>query len=123
VATNYILDPNATMPKLKRFELIQQEIDSLQQRISDETPERGYAPPLHQQMAFRTLPLSENTLRGLEDSSKKSFSTMTAIQSACIPHALAGRDILGAARTGSGKTLAFVIPLLEKVVSRKVCAD
>lgn len=107
------------MPKLKRFELIQQEIDSLQQRILDETPERGYAPPLHQQMAFRTLPLSENTLRGLEGSSKKSFSTMTAIQSACIPHALAGRDILGAARTGSGKTLAFVVPLLEKLFREK----
>ncbi|KAI2513355.1 DUF4217 [Fragilaria crotonensis] len=107
------------MPKLKRFELIQQEIDNLQQRISDETPERGYAPPLHQQVAFRTLPLSENTLRGLEGSAKKSFSTMTAIQSACIPHALAGRDILGAARTGSGKTLAFVIPLLEKLYREK----
>eukprot|EP00559_Dactyliosolen_fragilissimus_P005160 CAMPEP_0184857390 /NCGR_PEP_ID=MMETSP0580-20130426/2553_1 /TAXON_ID=1118495 /ORGANISM="Dactyliosolen fragilissimus" /LENGTH=700 /DNA_ID=CAMNT_0027352963 /DNA_START=440 /DNA_END=2542 /DNA_ORIENTATION=+ len=40
---------------------------------------------------------------------------MTAIQNACIPHALAGRDILGAARTGSGKTLAFLIPLLEKL--------
>ena len=107
------------MPKLKRFELIQQEIDNLQQRISEETPQRGYAPPLHQQVAFRTLPLSENTLRGLEGSAKKSFSTMTAIQSACIPHALAGRDILGAARTGSGKTLAFVIPLLEKLYREK----
>jgi ATP-dependent RNA helicase DDX10/DBP4 len=107
------------MPKLKRFELIQQEIDNLQHRISEETPERGYTPPLHQQVAFRTLPLSENTLRGLEGSAKKSFSTMTAIQSACIPHALAGRDILGAARTGSGKTLAFVIPLLEKLYREK----
>lgn len=27
-----------------------------------------------------------------------------------IPHALAGRDILGAAKTGSGKTLAFLVP-------------
>ncbi|MEM1010444.1 MAG: DEAD/DEAH box helicase, partial [Myxococcota bacterium] len=38
---------------------------------------------------------------------------MTGIQNACIPHALAGRDVLGAARTGSGKTLAFLVPLLE----------
>jgi len=38
---------------------------------------------------------------------------MTAIQSGSIPHALAGRDILGAAKTGSGKTLAFLIPMLE----------
>jgi ATP-dependent RNA helicase DDX10/DBP4 len=70
-------------------------------------------------VSFRTLPLSENTLRGLESSTKKTFSTMTAIQNACIPHALAGRDILGAARTGSGKTLAFVIPLLEKLYREK----
>lgn len=39
----------------------------------------------------------------------------TDIQAAAIPHALAGRDILGAAKTGSGKTLSFVIPLVEKL--------
>ena len=33
-------------------------------------------------------------------SNKKQFWTMTDIQNACIPHALRGRDILGAARTG-----------------------
>ena len=40
---------------------------------------------------------------------------MTAVQRAALPHALAGRDVLGAAKTGSGKTLAFVIPLLESL--------
>jgi len=69
---------------------------------------------LHQQVSFRTLPISENTLRGLENA-KKTFQSMTAIQHACIPHALGGKDILGAARTGSGKTLAFLIPLLERL--------
>jgi ATP-dependent RNA helicase DDX10/DBP4 len=43
----------------------------------------------------------------------------TEIQAAAIPHALAGRDILGAAKTGSGKTLAFVIPLLERLYTEK----
>ncbi|ACI65103.1 glycine decarboxylase T-protein, aminomethyl transferase, GDCT, GCST, GCVT, partial [Phaeodactylum tricornutum CCAP 1055/1] len=61
---------------------------------------------------FRALAISQVTLRGLE-SAKTPFTTMTDIQNACIPHALAGRDILGAARTGSGKTLAFLIPVLE----------
>eukprot|EP00546_Thalassionema_frauenfeldii_P000754 CAMPEP_0178932990 /NCGR_PEP_ID=MMETSP0786-20121207/22977_1 /TAXON_ID=186022 /ORGANISM="Thalassionema frauenfeldii, Strain CCMP 1798" /LENGTH=654 /DNA_ID=CAMNT_0020610449 /DNA_START=152 /DNA_END=2116 /DNA_ORIENTATION=- len=46
---------------------------------------------------------------------------MTAIQNACIPHALAGRDILGAARTGSGKTLSFIVPILEKLFQEKFC--
>jgi superfamily II DNA/RNA helicase len=36
---------------------------------------------------------------------------MTDIQRASLPHALCGRDVLGAAKTGSGKTLAFIIPV------------
>lgn len=78
---------------------VSQEIKVLTERIQQETPCRGFMPPLHQQVAFRTLAISENTLRGL-DNAKKNFQTMTAIQHACIPHALAEKDILGAARTG-----------------------
>ena len=91
---------------------IDEEIETLTQRIQEEAPARGYAPPQHQKVAFRALPLSERTLRSLEEA-KEAFSTMTDIQNACIPHALAGRDILGAARTGSGKTLAFLVPVVE----------
>ncbi len=84
---------------------ISKEIEMLEERIKDEAPERGYAPPLSQVVAFRSLPLSRATLSGLEgnDNAKKNakrFTTMTAIQNACILHALAGRDILGAAKTG-----------------------
>lgn len=39
----------------------------------------------------------------------------TEVQSGVIPHALAGRDVLGRAPTGSGKTLAFGLPLLHRV--------
>jgi hypothetical protein len=41
------------------------------------------------------------------------FTEMTEIQARCIPPAMTGRDILGAAKTGSGKTLAFLIPAIE----------
>jgi ATP-dependent RNA helicase DDX10/DBP4 len=99
--------------KMKKSEEIAAEIKSLEARIEQEAPARGYAPPLEQRVAFRALPLSEPTLRGLEEAKPVPFTTMTAIQNACIPHALAHRDILGAARTGSGKTLAFLIPVLE----------
>ncbi len=34
------------------------------------------------------------------------------IQSATIPDALAGRDVLGRGRTGSGKTLGFGLPMI-----------
>lgn len=38
----------------------------------------------------------------------------TAIQKACIPEILKGRDCLGGSRTGSGKTMAFAVPILQK---------
>ncbi|KAI9888915.1 MAG: putative RNA helicase [Vezdaea aestivalis] len=40
----------------------------------------------------------------------------TAIQEACIPKILDGRDCIGGSRTGSGKTMAFAIPILQKLV-------
>ncbi|CAH9075971.1 unnamed protein product [Cuscuta europaea] len=61
---------------------------------------------------FRQLPLSKKTQDGLAGAK---YKTMTDIQRASLPHALCGRDILGAAKTGSGKTLAFIIPILEKL--------
>ncbi|XP_024538523.1 DEAD-box ATP-dependent RNA helicase 28 [Selaginella moellendorffii] len=42
----------------------------------------------------------------------------TPIQAACIPLALAGRDICGSAVTGSGKTAAFALPILERLLFR-----
>lgn len=38
----------------------------------------------------------------------------TAIQKACIPEILKGRDCIGGSRTGSGKTVAFAVPMLQK---------
>ena len=65
---------------------------------------------------FKDMPLSTPTQRGL---AAARFKELTAIQRATIPHALCGRDVLGAAKTGSGKTLAFVIPLLENLFRQK----
>lgn len=65
---------------------------------------------------FSDLPLSEPTAQGL---SASHYKTLTDIQSRAIPHALKGRDILGAAKTGSGKTLAFLIPVLENLYRRQ----
>jgi superfamily II DNA/RNA helicase len=89
----------ATVSKDLQKQRLEEEIEQLSKRVIEEAPDRGYAPPLSQTVAFQALPLSTASLRGL-DEAKTPFTTMTAIQNACIPHALAGRDILGSARTG-----------------------
>ncbi|KAK6946954.1 DEAD/DEAH box helicase domain [Dillenia turbinata] len=61
---------------------------------------------------FSQMPLSQKTKDGLHEAN---YKVMTDIQRASLPHALCGRDVLGAAKTGSGKTLAFIIPVLEKL--------
>jgi ATP-dependent RNA helicase RhlE len=50
------------------------------------------------------------------------FVTPTPVQSAAIPPALEGRDILATAQTGTGKTLSFLVPLIEKMQGEKIQA-
>lgn len=63
---------------------------------------------------FSELNLSERTMKAIND---MPYETMTEIQQRAIPPALAGRDVLGAAKTGSGKTLSFLIPAIEMLHS------
>jgi ATP-dependent RNA helicase RhlE len=41
------------------------------------------------------------------------YQKPTPIQAEAIPHAVAGKDIVGIAQTGTGKTLAFLAPILN----------
>jgi superfamily II DNA/RNA helicase len=41
------------------------------------------------------------------------------IQTATLPDALAGRDVLGQGRTGSGKTLAFALPIVARLAASR----
>ena len=50
------------------------------------------------------------------------FEICTEIQAAAIPHALAGRDILGATKTG-GQDLAFIIPVIERLYTERWTRD
>ncbi|CAK0786422.1 hypothetical protein CVIRNUC_009635 [Coccomyxa viridis] len=65
---------------------------------------------------FDNLPISQHSLDGLRAAK---YTRLTAIQRAALPHTLAGKDVLGAAKTGSGKTLAFLIPVVEKLFRLK----
>lgn len=84
---------------------------------TQETKEGEEKTPTVQKL-FSDLPISQATLKGLRD---KNYKKMTIIQRSSIPHSLAGRDVLAAAKTGSGKTLAFVVPLLEKLFRQRWC--
>jgi ATP-dependent RNA helicase RhlE len=54
---------------------------------------------------------------------REGYATPTPVQRRCIPHVLAGRDLLGSAQTGTGKTAAFVLPILERLAARERGAD
>ena len=43
------------------------------------------------------------------------YATPTPIQSAAIPIAVTGRDVLGIAQTGTGKTASFVLPMITRL--------
>jgi ATP-dependent RNA helicase RhlE len=43
------------------------------------------------------------------------FEIPTPVQTACIPPALEGRDVLATAQTGTGKTLGYLIPIIESL--------
>ena len=61
---------------------------------------------------FADLGVSAEILKAVD---KMGFEEASPIQTAVIPHALSGRDVVGQSATGSGKTAAFAIPAIEKV--------
>ena len=48
------------------------------------------------------------------------YRSMTSVQAATLPIALAGRDLIAQAKTGSGKTAAFALALLAKLDPRRL---
>ncbi|MCW9711208.1 DEAD/DEAH box helicase [Avibacterium sp. 21-586] len=69
-------------------------------------------------ITFNDLGLPEFILNAVTD---MGFESPSPIQQACIPHLLAGDDVLGMAQTGSGKTAAFSLPFLAQIEpSRKI---
>lgn len=59
---------------------------------------------------FAQFGLSAPLLQALEDAG---YESPSALQTACLPPLLAGRDLVVRGHAGTGKTLAFALPLLE----------
>ena len=107
------------------FAAEEEHIKGCEQRCMDDAPPLGESPGVddtyaENPVAFATLPLSQRSMAGLKDGK---FTDMTRIQAAALPHALARRDILGAAKTGSGKTLSFTVPALEMLWRERWSSD
>jgi ATP-dependent RNA helicase DeaD len=68
---------------------------------------------------FSELGVSQEILKAVD---KLGYEEASPIQTAVIPAALQGRDVVGQSATGSGKTAAFAIPAIElsKPLVRKV---
>ena len=66
-------------------------------------------------MSFAALNLHPTLLRAVE---ALGFATPTPIQREAIPPARAGRDVLACAMTGSGKTAAFLLPIVERLMTK-----
>ncbi|SDI70967.1 DEAD/DEAH box helicase [Aliiruegeria lutimaris] len=64
-------------------------------------------------MTFETLGLAPRLVRKLAE---QGISEPTPIQTKAIPHALAGRDVMGIAQTGTGKTAAFGLPMAHNLL-------
>jgi ATP-dependent RNA helicase RhlE len=63
---------------------------------------------------FASLNLDSRLAEGIRD---LGYTETRSIQSAVIPLALAGRDLIACAETGTGKTAAFVVPILQRLLT------
>ncbi|NBD12063.1 MULTISPECIES: DEAD/DEAH box helicase [Corallococcus] len=66
-------------------------------------------------MTFDELQLTDSLLKAVK---AEGYTTPTPIQVKAIPHALAGKDVLGVAQTGTGKTAAFALPILQRLSAK-----
>jgi ATP-dependent RNA helicase RhlE len=80
---------------------------------SVDRPQAAYDPA---PVPFASLGLEPSLLEGIVI---RGFEKTTPIQSAVIPIALQGRDVIGCADTGTGKTVAFVLPILHRMLTTR----
>jgi len=73
------------------------------------------ANPLKPSSSFASLLLAEQLLHAIH---KLDFQQPTPVQQLTIPLVLEHRDLLVSAETGSGKTAAFLLPALQRLLTR-----
>jgi ATP-dependent RNA helicase RhlE len=93
----------------------QRSCDTLPSPKNSTTLGEGHIPrkPGEEAPTFAQLGLDESLCRAVLE---EGYQYPTPIQTAAIPHILAGKDILGCAQTGTGKTAAFSLPILHHLL-------
>ena len=66
-------------------------------------------------LKFTEFNFDSRLLEGIEASN---YENATPIQEQVIPHILEGKDVLAFAQTGTGKTAAFLLPLINRMLTR-----
>jgi superfamily II DNA/RNA helicase len=67
-------------------------------------------------MTFESLGLHEALNRAVTDAG---YETATTVQSAAIPPALEGADLMVSSSTGSGKSASFILPALQRILAAR----
>jgi ATP-dependent RNA helicase RhlE len=68
-------------------------------------------------MPFSAFGLDPSIVRATRE---LGFTRPTPVQREAIPPALAGRDVLACAMTGSGKTAAFLLPIMQRLLGKRL---
>jgi ATP-dependent RNA helicase RhlE len=72
-------------------------------------------------VVFATMGLDPRLMSGCVD---MGYADTRPVQTAVIPLALDGRDVVACAETGTGKTLGFVVPILQRLLTEQPpCGD
>lgn len=124
-APNFDDDLLQPVPKRRRVSQDSDDFASLQKPYSAPSRVLAQKPPRSISAVSSTPKLSVSTVESSFEALSvvpwliKSLSALqikrpTAIQRACIPEILGGRDCIGGSETGTGKTLAFAVPILQQ---------
>lgn len=81
-------------------------------KVEETVPTQAYTPK-HQ---FTDFALEQQIKDNI---AARGYINPTPIQDQTIPVLLEGRDVIGSANTGTGKTAAFLIPLVNRVLTKK----
>ncbi|MEZ5318830.1 MAG: DEAD/DEAH box helicase [Vicinamibacterales bacterium] len=82
-------------------------------RPASTAPERESAAFDPAPLPFKALVTEPALLDALD---QRGFEQTTPVQSAVLPYAMTGRDVIGCAETGTGKTAAYVLPVLSRLM-------